>query len=138
MGAEDAIFDAFQRLLEDLERYAPLPSGADPSGSPPLQSASVHAGPVEQEPTVEVTETPTHVYVTIEMLGVGRDPIDLHAAPDALEVRRVGERRQFVRVPLPSRIRVDAIRATERNGVLDVVLEKDVAVPIDHEAGDRA
>ena len=129
MGAEHAIFDAFQRLLEDLERYAPLPSGTDPSGSPPLQSASVQAGPVEPEPTVEVTETPTHVYVTIEMLGVGRDPIELQAAPDALEVRAAGEHQQFVRVPLPSRVRVDAIRSTERNGVLDVVLEKDVGGP---------
>ena len=130
MGAEDAVFDAFQRLLEELERYAPLPPGADASTSPPLPSASIRAGPADREPVIEVIETVSHVHVTVEIAGAVRESIDIRATPNALAVRvAADERRYETRIPLPAKIRVDSVRATERNGVLDVTLEKDLGDP---------
>lgn len=128
MGAEDAVIDPLLRLLEDLKRYAPLPPGDDPSGAPRLQSASVTADPRDIDPVAEVIETVSMVFVTVELPGTGRRLIDVRAAPDDLDIQAtVGERRYNLRVVLPAPVRVVSVRVTERNGVLDVSMEKDPA-----------
>jgi len=122
----DAVLNPFLRLLQDLERYAPLPPGNRPSEALPLQSASVYPCQVQSEPVAEMIETDSMVYVTVELPGTGRGSIDLRATPRGLEIRATaGERRYDLRLALPEAIQVESLRATERNGVLDVALEKD-------------
>lgn len=126
VGPEASVFDAFQRLLEELERHRPLPAGSDPRPSP-LQSASVRAPreSPERNRTVEVTETSTHVHVTIDIPALARGAVSLEALPRALAVRLTGRGAEYeARIPLPTAVRVDSLRATDRNGVLDVSLEK--------------
>ncbi len=126
-GTEGAVFDAFQRLLEELERYLPLPSGSGPPVSPSLQSASISASPLEHQrtPSIEVMETSTHVHVTIEVPWSPRETVNLQASPEALTVRLSGGSPGFETViPLPTAVRVQSMQATDRNGVLDVTLER--------------
>jgi len=126
MEAVDAFWNPFHRLLRDLERYAPLPPGTAPSGAPPLQSASVQLDRERSEPMVEMIETDSMVYVTADLRGTSRESIDVRASPQYLEIRATaGGKRDDLHVTLPSRIRVESLRATERNGVLDVSMEKD-------------
>ncbi len=107
------------------------------------------------EPTVEITETPYALVVTVELPGMSRDDVQLALSGGTLTVR--GEKRRdparqadqphrserrygpFSRTfALPTEVDQTAIRAAFRDGVLTVTLPKrgvaqppgEVAIPI--------
>ena len=118
--------DAFRRVLERLDRFAPLPPGAPFArslgpGSPSHEVVTVG----EREPATEILQTPETVYVTIELPGATREDIDLRATETTLSVSvNSAARRYYREIALPAPVRVDTIKATYKNGVLDIALEK--------------
>jgi HSP20 family protein len=117
--------EVFRRLLEQIDRFAPLPAGAPlaPRLGPGAVSLDLQGG--QAEPVTDVIEGVHTVFVTIELPGVSRRDIDLRATEASLVVSANSPTRKYYReIPLPAPVRTDAISATYKNGVLDVSLEK--------------
>ena len=117
--------DVFRRLLERLDRFAPLPGGSSfvPRLGPGTVGLDLKGG--QTEPVTDVIEGVHTVFVTIELPGVSRRDIDLRAREWTLVVHANSATRTYYReIPLPAPVRTDAISATYKNGVLDVSLEK--------------
>lgn len=83
------------------------------------------AEPGAREPLVDVIENDKTLTVTAEIPGVEKEEIQLEAAEESLTLRVDREGRRYYReVPLPSPVKADSARATYKNGVLQVVLER--------------
>ena len=79
--------EVFRRVLERLDRFAPLPPGTRflrtlGPGTPGPQAVSI----AEREPATDVIEGPHTIFVTVELPGVSRKDIDLHATETTLVV----------------------------------------------------
>jgi len=117
--------EAFRRLLERLERFAPLPPGTGPIPRLGPGAVSLDLQGRQIEPVTDVIEGIHTVFVTIELPGVTRKDIHLRATEGTLVVSADSPRRTYSReIPLPAPVRTDIIRATYKNGVLDVSLER--------------
>lgn len=117
--------EVFRRLLERLDRFAPLPAGTAfvPRLGPGAVSLDLKGA--QADPVTDVIEGIQTIFVTIELPGVSRKDIDLRATEAALVVSANSPTRKYYReIPLPAPVRTDAIAATYKNGVLDVSLEK--------------
>jgi len=124
--ARASLPEVFRRVLERLDRFAPLPPGTRflrtlGPGTPGSQAVSI----AEREPATDVIEGPHTIFVTVELPGVSRKDIDLHATETTLVVSANSPSWKYYReIPLPAPVCVDVITATYKNGVLDVSLEK--------------
>ncbi len=79
----------------------------------------------EIEPLTDIIEGDDSVSITVEVPGVNRDNIDLTATEDALEITVDSPKRKYHKViDLPCRVKTKSTRATYKNGVLDIVLDK--------------
>jgi HSP20 family protein len=117
--------EVFRRLVERLDRFAPLPPGVGPLPRLGPGNVGLDLRGRQIEPATDVIEGIHTVYVTIELPGVRRKDIDLRATERTLVVSADSATRTYYReIPLPAPVRTDLIRATYKNGVLDVSLEK--------------
>lgn len=85
-------------------------------------------GPVvreEIEPLVDVYDEKDHVLVVAEIPGVNKEDIKLRATEDTLTISvEAGKRKYYKEVELPSKVNPDSAKATYKNGILEVRLEK--------------
>ncbi|RLF25144.1 MAG: Hsp20/alpha crystallin family protein [Thermoprotei archaeon] len=79
----------------------------------------------EMEPFVDIIEEPDVVRVIAELPGVDKDDIDLQATEATLIISAErGRRKYYKEVKLPCKVKPETAKATYKNGVLEVVLEK--------------
>ncbi len=87
-----------------------------------------YRGPIireEIEPFVDVINEPDVVKVIAELPGVNKEDIELHATEDHLTISAKRDRwRYYKEVDLPAKVKPETAKATYKNGVLEVVLEK--------------
>jgi len=101
------------------ERGRPLPPAGEggPTGSE-VQTKGV-------EPYCDIMEGEKDCTVTLEMPGVEREDIDIREDGDALVVETPRtDRHYFKRVKLPDGVNLKKIKATYKNGVLDISLPR--------------
>lgn len=79
----------------------------------------------EIEPLTDIIEGEDDVAITVEIPGVERDDIDLNVTDDTLEIKVDEPNRKYHKlVNLPCNVKPKSTRATYKNGILDVVLDK--------------
>jgi HSP20 family protein len=79
----------------------------------------------EIEPLTDIIEGENDVAITVEIPGVERDDINLIATEDALEIKVDSPKRKYhKRIDLPCNVKTKSTKATYKNGILDIVLEK--------------
>ena len=79
----------------------------------------------EQEPLTDIIEGDNDIAITIEVPGVEKDDIDLNVTEDALEIKvNAPERKYHKVVNLPNKVKTKSTKATYKNGILDIVLDK--------------
>lgn len=79
----------------------------------------------EIEPLVDVVDGKDSVTIYAELPGVEKKDIGLSATESALTISVPSERRRYYKeVNLPSKVNPDTAKATYKNGVLEVCLEK--------------
>lgn len=120
--------DAVDRLLGRPRRIHSLPRFAHPSLPPVLgpPTPTIEEASATRTLAAEVVSTPSHVYVTVEILGASKDTIDILATDRHLEVRAPRSQGApfYLDIDLPERVRPETARATYWNGVLDVTLDR--------------
>ncbi len=78
-----------------------------------------------REPLVDVSEDEKYVYVTAEIPGVEKEQIDLQVNEETLTIKvDVPERKYYKVVDLPEPVKPETAKATYKNGLLDVTIEK--------------
>ncbi len=83
------------------------------------------AEPGAREPLVDVIENKKTLTVTAEIPGVEKGDIQLETTEENLTIRvEQKERRYYREVDLPCKVRPETAKASYRNGVLQVVLER--------------
>jgi len=119
--------DAVDRLLGRRRRVRSLPGPRRASFPPVLgpPSPTVET-PFERTPAAEVSLSPTHVYVTIELPGVAMDDVGIEVTERTLSVAapRTGAPDCHLQIELPSPVDPGSAKATCRNGTLDVTLDR--------------
>lgn len=93
------------------------------------------AEPGVREPLCDVLEGEREVSITVELPGVDKESIRLHVAESRVTIE-VDEPRRYRKVlDLPAPAKPSSARATYKNGVLDVTLER--LAPARPDAGRR-
>ncbi len=119
--------DAVDRLLRRSKHLRSLPGPRSPTFPPALggPSPTVEAAE-ERTPAAEVSVSPGRVYVTVELPGAVKDSIEVEATERTLDVRAPRIRGAVYRltVGLPAPVHPESAKATFRNGILDVTLER--------------
>lgn len=127
-----------QRLMEgELEYEKPFVYGfsmrVGPDGKPRIQqfgnTRPWTIGKEEEiggrEPLTDIIEDDKTISVTIEIPGVEKDDIELNTAENKLTISvDTPQRRYYKEVVLPSKVNPELAKATYKNGVLDIILEK--------------
>ncbi len=149
-GEDDEFFDYFNEVFEDMRKQMEkLFSGALKdleTGKPYVWGYSFRIGPdgkpdfqqfgdtgalkpwtteSRREPLTDVIEREDSISITVELPGVEREEIGLSTTSKKaiIEVDNP-ERRYYKEVDLPSPVDPDSVKATFRNGVLDITLIK--------------
>ena len=109
------------------KRVDSLPGPRSPAFPPALvgPSPTVESA-AERVPVAEVSISPGHVYVTVELPGAAKEAIEIETTDRALHVRapRGPGAIDRLTVDLPVTVRPESAKATFRNGILDVTLER--------------
>ncbi len=119
--------DAVDRLLGRKRHVdslpGPSPRPAHRALGPP--SPTVESAP-ERIPAAELSVSPEHVYVTVELPGAPKETLDIEATDRVLTVSasRTGAPPYRLELPIPVRVDPGSARATYRNGILDVTLDR--------------
>jgi HSP20 family protein len=80
----------------------------------------------EREPLTDVIESAKDIAVTVEMPGVEKNDIDLHVTKEECEITVDAEHRKYHKaIKLPSRVKPETTKATYKNGILDIVIQKE-------------
>ena len=108
-----------------------------PDGKPQIQEFGnvprrIPGSPEEmaeyREPLVDVMEDDKNISVTAELPGVSKDDIDLNLSDDnqtlIIKVDNP-ERKYYKEVVLPAKVKPNKVKATYKNGILDVVFERE-------------
>ncbi len=126
----------FSRATRDSEELEPFVYGfsikTGPDGRPIVRRFGDSVRPGEniddglsREPLTDIIERADSVSVTIEMPGVEKDEIDLDIDGRRLIVKVDNPQRRYHKViELPCGVDEESVRATFKNGVLDVNLTK--------------
>ncbi|MDX1534375.1 MAG: Hsp20/alpha crystallin family protein, partial [Thermoplasmata archaeon] len=78
-----------------------------------------------REPMTDVMDRGDTVSVTVELPGVEKEDIDLRTTPERLTIKVDTEERQYHKeVDLDAPVDPKSVRATYKNGVLDILLKK--------------
>lgn len=148
------IFDEIEREFERMEEmmsrvfeqgFAKIPAGMEqgpfvygfsvtigPNGKPVVREFGnirpTPRGPMiqeETEPLVDVMDEGDYIKVYAELPGVSKDDIKLNATEDELVISvDTPQRKYYKEVKLPARIKPESAKASYKNGVLEVKLEK--------------
>ncbi len=79
----------------------------------------------EMEPLTDIIEGENDVAITVEIPGVEKEDIDLIATEDTLEIKVDSPKRKYhKRIDLPCNVKTKSTKATYKNGILDIVLDK--------------
>jgi HSP20 family protein len=79
----------------------------------------------EIEPRTDIIEGENDVAITVEIPGVEREDINLVATEDTLEIKVDSPKRKYLkRIDLPCNVKTKSPKATYKNGILDIVLDK--------------
>ncbi len=112
-----------------IEQWGDVPEGFGPmigTGRTVPEQAGRQAD--EKDPMLDINETDSEVMVTMELPGFKKDGIELYLNGNSLVVKASSEEREAKKViPLPAAVDEESIRATYRNGVLDVSMKKSTA-----------
>ncbi len=111
-----------------IEQWGDMPEWGSPmigTGKRAPTPESVGGRPDEKDPMLDINETDSEVMVTMELPGFKKDGIELYLNGNSLAVKASSEEREAEKViPLPAAVDEESIRATYRNGVLDVSMKK--------------
>jgi len=146
---EEAFKELFEALPKELYREYKLPDGSivrtlgpvvygytmtvGPDGKPVIREFGnvrpTRLGllkPVEErEPLVDVIPGDKVIQVVAEMPGVNKEDIKLEATEDELVISAESENRKYYKVvSLPAKVDPKSAKATYKNGVLEVILNK--------------
>jgi len=80
-----------------------------------------------REPLVDVMENDKTVSITAEIPGVNKEDIDLdlHEDENVLVIKvDTPERKYYKEVELPCKVKPESVKATYKNGILDIVFER--------------
>jgi len=150
LGFFSDIDEEFERMREDIERmmeeasrqpgakvsrYGPYVYGfsmrTGPDGKPIIEefgnvkppSREMPSG--EREPLVDVIEEEKQITVIAELPGVEKKDIRLKAAGKTLSIKvDTPERKYSKNIELPAEIKPESAKASYKNGVLEVRLER--------------
>lgn len=137
----------FRRIGEEMERMMreAQKSGRFEQNSPFVYGFSMRVGPdgkpvvnefgnvprgkgeklEEREPLVDVIDKDREVSVIVELPGVDKQDIKLEAKGETLSVKVDAKGRKYSKeIPLPAKVKPDSAKATYKNGVLEVTLQK--------------
>ncbi len=79
----------------------------------------------EREPLVDITETDNEVHVIVELPGVEKEDIKMHGTETTLSIDvDTAERKYHKIVELPVKVDTKKAKASYKNGVLEVKLQK--------------
>ncbi|MEW5955639.1 MAG: archaeal heat shock protein Hsp20 [Candidatus Micrarchaeota archaeon] len=117
-----------------VQRYGPFVYGfsmrVGPDGKPIVHEfgnvpRGKREGVEEREPLVDVIDKDKEVSVIVELPGVDKQDIKLQAKGEALSVKvDTKERKYSKEIPLPAKVKPESAKATYKNGVLEVTLQK--------------
>jgi HSP20 family protein len=95
-------------------------------GNRPVRSAKGESMVSEErEPLTDIIEEEKDVAVTVEIPGVEKEDIDLHVTENSLEIIVDTPKRKYhKKVDLPCDVLPKTTKATYKNGVLDVVIQR--------------
>ncbi len=141
----DKIRDDIQKMTEEMMKML---SNAEP-GKPFVRGFNVQFGPDgkpkiedfgnrpiksskglptisdEREPITDIIEGDGDIAITIEIPGVEKENIDLNVTEDTLEIKVDAPQRKYRKVlNLPNKVKPKSTKATYKNGILDIVLDK--------------
>ncbi len=144
---EDMLAELEEMALSTLERYAAAPEvrgtrgpivygvriTIGPDGRPIIEEFGnvrrVGRKPVieeEMEPLVDVIDEKDRVVVVAEIPGVEKEDIDVRVKDGKLIIRAKGkERKYYKEIELPPGVKPETAKARYKNGVLEVVIEKE-------------
>lgn len=133
----------FKDLMEDMLRDGIEPNkrfirgfsvNIGPDGKPkiqefgnrPIRSAKgTSTISDEREPLTDIIEGDSDIAITIEIPGVEKDNIDLNVTEETLEIKVDAPERKYHKVlNLPNKVKTKSTKATYKNGILDIVLDK--------------
>jgi len=135
------VMERMARMIDDLSRHSDVAGKkyvygfqmhSGPDGKPvveefgnvPKEGAQLPASD-EREPLVDVIDGEEEVTVIAELPGVSKEDIDLKTDDKTLTIKVDNEkRRYFKEVSLPAKIKSDSVKATYKNGILEVKLKR--------------
>jgi HSP20 family protein len=86
-------------------------------------------GPVVEEvrePMVDIFDEKDRILVIAELPGVAENEIKIEVAGDILNLTASDKDRKYAReVLLPGKVRPDSIKSSYKNGILEIILEKE-------------
>jgi HSP20 family protein len=131
------------KIMEDAVKHAQSPQRGEPfvygfsmrvgpDGVPHLQPFGSAAKDVPEvgleagsrEPMSDVIDGDKDVSITVELPGVEKGDVNLHVAEDAVTVRVEKGRRYHKRIHLPAKVVPSSAKATFKNGILDLTVQK--------------
>jgi len=79
----------------------------------------------QREPLVDVMQTDGEVKVIAELPGVEKEDIKLHGTEESVTITvDTPERKYYKEVELPAKVETKKTKASYKNGVLEITLEK--------------
>jgi HSP20 family protein len=134
------------RIMEDAMKHAASPQRGEPfvygfsmrvgpDGVPQLQpfgssfgnapgAPEVTEGEAAREPLTDVIAGDADVAITVELPGAEKQDVSLHVAEDVVTVRVDKGKRYHKRIQLPAPVVASTAKATFKNGILDVTIQK--------------
>ena len=140
---EPFVYGFTMRVGKDgVPQIQPFGSAAKDAPGAPQQVDAAALGPADREPLTDIMVGEKDVAITIELPGVEKHDVNLRVAEDAVTVRaetaahlrkaadvpygHVGEgRRYHKRIQLPVKVVPSSAKATFKNGILDVTLQRE-------------
>ena len=132
----DRIFDAFMKNELGLDRSSlvygfSMQTGEDGEpvmqelGSAPEQARTDGGRSPERKPLIDVIESGEQVSVIVELPGVKKEQIKIEVLERSLQVDLDDEVKEFhERIELPCDVLPDSIKASYKNGVLEVSMRR--------------
>ena len=140
-----------EKMMEDAMEHAASPQRGEPfvygfsmrvgpDGVPRLQPFGSAAKDVptvgleaaSREPLSDVIEGDGEISLTVELPGVEKQDVNLHVAEESVTVRVEKGRRYHKRITLPAKVVPSTSKATFKNGILDVTVQKAPGVDPGH------
>ncbi len=143
---EEMLEELEEMALSSLERYAAMPAAEvrgpivygvritiGPDGRPVIEEFGnvkrIGRKPVIEEamePLVDVIDEKDRVVVVAEIPGVEKEDIDVRVKDGKLIIRAKGrEKKYYKEIKLPPGVKPETAKARYKNGVLEVVIEKE-------------